>query len=225
MKWAFSIRRKLRVAIFMAILMLFIILFSLIGSYNIKKISSSFKSIYEDRLIPATDLYYLADKIDNRRHELLLFLHTETSDPQQIKNYIGHTDSEINALLKKYENTHLVRAESEHLRDLKVKLGNVRRDEKLLLAAASDNRETAAKMYLNSTLPLFQELSNHLMELIRVQTEVGKDLLKDSQSISSSTDFISSLQIVIAIILGLMIIILVTTSKEFVVKSSDFRMN
>lgn len=225
MKWAFSIRRKLRLAIFMATLMLFIILFSLIGSYNIQKISSSFRSIYEDRLIPATDLYYIANKIDNRRHELLLFLHTNTSDSEKIQNFMKQTDSEIDNLLSKYEKTQLVKAEADHLVDLKVKLNNFRRDEKLLLAAALDNKETATRLYLSSTLPLFHELNNHLMELMGVQTEVGKNLLKDSLGISSSTDFISNLQIVIAIILGLMIVTLVATNKELVVKSSNFRMN
>jgi hypothetical protein len=225
MKWAFAIQRKIRLAITLAILMLFIIIFSLIESYNTARISRSFNSIYEDRLIPAVDLYFMADHIHKKRHQLSIFIFTENIKPDEIKLFLEKENNDVDKLISKYENTHLVKTEANHLARLKRNLIEYRRDELMLIATAEHNKETAKKLYLNTMQNLYNELNKDLMELTQVQTQVGKKLLAESVNSKSSSTLISNLQLIITIILGFIIIILVMTNKQIVVKQDKYNLN
>ncbi|MES3018811.1 MAG: MCP four helix bundle domain-containing protein [Bacteroidota bacterium] len=225
MKWAFAIQRKIRLAIMLAVLMLSIIIFSLLESYNVTRISTSFNSIYEDRLIPAVDLYSIADHIHGKRNQLFTFLFTDKISQSEIENYLGVENSKLDKLISKYESTYLVKAESNYLNRLKKNLTDYRRDELLLIKTAKENKETARNLYLNTTDHLYNDLNKDLMRLTQVQTEVGRELLKESQNSQSSSGFISQLQFVVAIILGLVIMILVITDKQVHVRQEKYNLN
>lgn len=225
MKWAFAIQRKIRLAIMLAVLMLFIIIFSLLESYNVTRISKSFTSIYEDRLIPAVDLYSIADHIHSKRNELFTFLFTDNISRLEIENHIQEENSKLDRLISKYENTHLVLAETNYLISLKKNLADYKRDEMLLIKTAGENKEAARKLYLKITVHLYNQLNKDLMRLTQVQTEVGRELLKESQNSESSSGFISQLQFIIAIILGLIIMILVITDKQVHVRQEKYNLN
>ena len=225
MKFAFAIQRKIRLAIMLAVLMLFIIIFSLMESYNVTRISKSFNSIYEDRLIPAVDLFSIADHIHSKRNQLSIFLFTDKISSSEIINYINYENVRLDKLINKYESTHLVRAETDYLIRLKKNLGDHRRDELALIKTAAKDKEIARNLYLNSTVHLYNELTKDLMRLTQVQTRVGRELLRDSQISQSSSGFISQLQFVIAIILGLVIMILVVTDKQVNIRQEKYKLN
>lgn len=225
MKWAFAIQRKIRLAIMLAVLMLFIIIFSLLESYNVTRISKSFNSIYEDRLIPAVDLYSIADHIHSKRNQLFTFLFTDNITPSVIEKYISNENAKLDKLISKYESTYLVRAESNYLNSLKKNLTDYRRDELMLINIAKENKENARNLYLNTTDHLYNNLNKDLMRLTQVQTQVGRELLRESQNSQSSSGFISQLQIVIAIILGLIIMILVITDKQVHIRQEKYNLN
>jgi hypothetical protein len=225
MKWAFAIQRKIRLAIVLAIMMLCVILFSLMESYNVSTISRSFNSIYEDRLIPAVDLYAISDHIHTKRTKLVTFLFTGKISQDKISLALSSSNIQLDSLISKYENTYLVKAETNHLANLKKNLKTFERDELLLITAASENKEFAKTLYLNTTIQLYDELDKDLIELIKVQSEIGKELLAESVKSQLSSDFISRLQIMIAIILGLIIMILIITDKQVLLKQEKFNMN
>ena len=225
MKWAFAIQRKIRLAIVLAIMMLFVILFSLMETYNVSKISKSFNSIYEDRLIPAVDLYAISGHIHTKRNKLVTFLFTGKISTEEISHALSSSNKQLDSLISKYENTYLVKAETNHLQNLKKNLKTFERDELLLINAASENKELAKTLYLNTSVQLYDELDKDLIELTKVQSEIGKELLAESVKSQLSSDFISRLQIIIAIILGLIIMILILTDKQVVLKQEKFNLN
>jgi len=225
MKWAFAIQSKIRLAILLAILMLFIIIFSLVESYNMTRISKSFNSIYEDRLIPAVDLYSIADHIHSKRDYMITYLFTDKLSTEEVKELIRKESSDLDTLLEKYENTYLVKAEANHLSSLKKNISDYRRDETLLIQTSERNKEEAINLYLNTTVNVYENLNRDLRQLTKVQTEVGRELMKESQNSQSNSDFVSRLQFIIAIILGLMIIILVITDKQVNIKQEKYRLN
>jgi len=225
MKWAFAIQRKIRLAIVLAITMLCVIFFSLIESYNVSSISKSFHSIYEDRLIPAVDLYAISWHIHTKRNKLVTFLFTDKINPNEISLALNSSNIKLDSLISKYENTHLVKAETNHLANLKKNIKTFERDELLLVNAASESKDFAKNLYLNTTVQLYDELDKDLIELTRVQSEIGKELLAESVKSQLSSDFISRLQIIIAIILGLIIMILILTDKQVVLKQEKFNLN
>ena len=206
-------------------LMLFIIIFSLLESHNVTRISKSFNSIYEDRLIPAVDLYSIADHIHSKRNKLFTFLFTDEISPADLKIYIKSENDKLDKLISKYENTHLVKAETNYLSSLKRNISSYRRDELLLIKTAEHNKESAKNLYLSTTVHLYNDLTKDLMRLTQVQTEVGRELLKESQDSQSSSWFISQLQFVVAIILGLIIMILVITDKQVHVRQEKYNLN
>jgi hypothetical protein len=225
MKWAFAVQRKIRLAIMLAVLMLFIMIFSLLESYNITRISKSFNSIYEDRLIPAVDLYSIADHIHSKRNQLFTYLFTDRISRSEIDTYIREENAKMDKLISKYESTYLVKAESNYLSSLKKNIRDYRRDELLLITTADKNKEAAKNLYLSTTVHLYNELNKDLMRLTQVQTQVGKELLTESKKSESSSGFITQLQFVIAIILGLVIMILVITDKQVHIRQDKYNLN
>ena len=225
MKWAFAIQRKLRLAIMLAVMMLFIIIFSLIESYNVTRISRSMKSIYEDRLIPAVDLYTITGHVQNNRHQLFMYLFTESISHEQITEYLKTSSKELDHLIRKYETTHLVKAETNRLIRLKKNLENFQRDVLMVVAAAEHDKETAKKMYISSLSVIYDQLSQDLYHLTHVQTSVGKELLTESINSKASSTLITKLQIVITIILGLIIMILIITNKQVLLRQEKYTMN
>jgi len=225
MKWAFAIQRKIRLAIALAVLMLLVILFSLLESYNVSRISKSFNSIYEDRLIPAVDLYSISGHIQTKRNKLVSFLFTNNLNSDEIRTVLNSENKLLDTLISKYENTYLVKAETNHLQNLKKNLKIFERDELLLINAAMESKEFAINLYLNTTIKLYDEIDKDLMELTRVQSEIGKELLAESVKSQSSSSFISQLQIIVAIILGLIIMILIITDKQVLIKQEKYKLN
>ena len=225
MKWAFAIQRKIRLAIALAVMMLLVILFSLLESYNVSRISKSFNSIYEDRLIPAVDLYSISAHIQTKRNKLVTFLFTDNISSDEIRTVLSSENKQLDTLINKYENTYLVKAETNHLQNLKKNLKIFERDELLLISAAAESREFAINLYLNTTVKLYDEIDKDLIELTRVQSEIGKELLAESVKSQSSSSFISQLQIIVAIILGLIIMILIITDKQVVLKQEKYNLN
>ena len=225
MKWAFAIQRKIRLAIALAIMMLLIILLSLWESYNVNKISKSFRSIYEDRLIPAVDLYLISGHIQNKRNKLVSFLFTDKISVEEIKYVLSLENKQLDTLINKYQKTYLVKAETNHLQNLKKNLKIFERDELLLINASLENKEFARNLYLNTTINFYDNIDQDLILLTQVQTQIGKELLAESSKSQSSSSLISQLQIVVAIILGLIIMILIITDKQVILKQEKYNLN
>lgn len=225
MKWAFAIQRKIRLAIVLAIMMLFVISLSLFESYNVSKISKSFNSIYKDRLIPAVDLYAISGHIQNKRNILFDYLFTDNLNKEEIRAKLNSSNQILDTLISKYENTYLVKEETNYLAHIKKNLKTFERDEILLIYAALESKDLAKSLYLNTTLKLYDELDKDLLELTRVQSEIGKELMAEFVKSQSSLYFISQLQIIVAIILGIIIMILIITDKQVILKQEKYNLN
>ena len=225
MKWAFAVQRKIRLAIVLAVMMLFIIAFSLIESYNVSRISGSINSIYEDRLIPAVDLYLMADHIHSKQSQLVSYLFASDEGEAEVRKSLLTTNKSLDSLILKYGKTYLVDAENNHLQSLKQNLQSVKQDELMVINTANLHKEVAQKLYLNNMLPAYEKLNADLMQLSHLQTQVGKELLSESRKSQASSDFITQLQLAVTIILGLIIMILVITGKQVMVTQEKYKLN
>jgi hypothetical protein len=225
MKLAFAIQRKIRLAIALAIMMFFSIILSLVESYNINKIAKSFNSIYEDRLIPAVDLYTIANHIQDKRQQLFSFLFRDSVSQEVLASSLKTTDAKLDTLINKYENTFLVKTETNYLAHLKKNLQDFRKEEQALIMTYLKDEEKAKSLYLNRTILVYDELNKDLIQLTQVQTQVGKELMAESRKSQASSSFITKLQLFIAIILGLVIMILILTDKQVLLKREKFNLN
>jgi hypothetical protein len=156
---------------------------------------------------------------------LVSFLFTDKISVEEIKNVLSLENKQLDTLINKYEKTYLVKAETNHLQNLKKNLKIFERDELLLINASLENKEFARNLYLNTTINFYENIDQDLILLTQVQTQIGKELLAESNKSQSSSSLISQLQIVVAIILGLIIMILIITDKQVILKQEKYNLN
>lgn len=226
MKWTYVIQQKLKIALLLGCIMLLIIVTNLLSRRSIENINKSFNSIYEDRLIPATELFYLSDNLHNKRLLMEKFLLNKEHGTAAIRNQLLSHSRQIDSLILKYEGTYLVKKEFSSLSNLKHQLNDYKKVEQSILILAGEGRkEEAQKLYESKGDAMILSSLGHLKELAQIQFEVGKDLLKDSESMIMNTDTLSTLQIIIAIVIGVIIQGFIFSSKVVSVAKEKFNLN
>lgn len=228
MKFSYSLKQKSKIALLLFLIMACTILIRVLEDRSIKNMERAFSSLYDDRLIPATDIFYIKEKLYAKRLILENFVTAEddTTSYLNLKSNLTQHDFEIDSLLKKYSKTFLVLNEKSRLDDLKLKLVEYRTIEKTILANASNLDKAALKKLFNGNFNIaFVDLSALLLELTKIQTVVGEELREESKKIVSGTNLYSSLQIVLAIIIGILIVSIVFASNVINVKNDNFKLN
>jgi hypothetical protein len=227
MKWTFIIREKLKVAFLLAGIMLMIGLTNMMERRNVKNLDQSFSSIYYDRLIPATDIFYLTSGLYNRRMLMEQFLFTESkSSLADLRKGLGSHSDSIMHLIAKFEKTLLVKDESLYLAEFKRMVLHYNQVESRILdvwtrqspAHAQNLYETEGKVDLQRTI-------QYLEELTRIQSSVGLDLIRNSKGIASSSDLLMTLQIAVVLVIGLLIHGLIAASRITGQKNERFNLN
>ncbi|GAA4414036.1 hypothetical protein GCM10023187_42990 [Nibrella viscosa] len=227
MKWSFVIQQKIKAALLLTGIMVFVTLNTVISRSNIRGIDKSFSSIYQDRLLPAVDLVYLSENLYNKR--LLLEEHLMAGNrltPTQIRGQLSHYNARIDSLIRKVEETYLIQKESESLQAFKQSVQTYAGMEQRMLSL-SETGQTAArnKLYTTDSAVPFRSAIRHLNELTNIQSEVGRQLMKESHSESAMVDLIATLQIALAIITGALILGLIHSSSIIKQNPRSFPLN
>ena len=226
MRWAFVIQQKLKVAVLLLGVMLVVILFTIIERRNIEAINQSVTSIYKDRLVPATDIFYLTETIYNKRLEMEKLLSSNIIDLGAYQVKAAEHDKLMNSLVGSFQKTYLVDEESVFLKNFIIAAGKYSQvEDKIIGLVASGNKSAAVNLYKNQGEPLLTKNIHSLSALAKIQTKVGSELMNDSKGIAASSDLLSTLQMSVVIILGLMIVGLVTASKLVSPQVRDFNLN
>ena len=69
------------------------------------------------------------------------------------------------------------------------------------------------------------ETLTKLSALIKIQSKVGNDLIKGSKIFVSGTKVYSTLQVILAIVIGIMIVAIVSASNAVKIQSEKFNLN
>lgn len=227
MKWTFIVQQKVKVAVLMGSVMLLIALTNLMEQKNLESMSKSFSSIYYDRLIPATDIFYLTEHLYSKRllMENLLYSANSTTK-EEVKNSLAGHNQEISSLVNKFSQTYLVELESKTLEEFRMEIEDYNNIENKIIALyESKSRQDAIALYESEGKPnLLKNLAN-LKDLTRIQSTVGLELIKDSRGVISSSNILMSLQIIITIIIGMCAQALVMASRMTNRTSSNVNLN
>lgn len=215
MRWSFIIQQKFKAALLLGSVMLMIILGTMILNHNIRGIDQSISSIYSDRLIPATTIIYLSENLYGKRLEIekfLFFENTKTVDDvsKTLRNYEQSTDS----LLTAFSKTVLTNEEVKSL--LKLKNGykaSLDLQTEILAFHGDGNLTMARKLFEGEGLRIFQNNVLSLNNLAGIQSEVGEELMKESKRGMANMILISSLQIALIVVIGILILVLIKTSR------------
>jgi hypothetical protein len=215
MKWSFVIQQKLKTALLLSGIMLMIISGTLISSNNMRGIDKSFSSIYQDRLIPTTTIIYLTENLYSKRLSLEKFLlSNDLKTAEHITaQLLSHNDN-IDSLIHAFEKTYLVNQEIKSLAAFKNRVTEYVLLEKMILSFyTSGNPEAGKKLFEGAGAITFQSTIHNLNELTSIQSDIGKELVTESKGNIASVGMISFLQISLAIIIGLVILVFIQSSK------------
>ncbi len=94
MAFKHTVKQKSKIAIFLFGVMACTILIRLLEDKSIKEMNNAFISMYNDRLIPATDLFYLAENLYAKRYLLESMIERKSTDSRtEIIKKLGSHDS------------------------------------------------------------------------------------------------------------------------------------
>ncbi|WP_406827301.1 MCP four helix bundle domain-containing protein [Pedobacter sp. KACC 23697] len=224
MKFAFSLKNKLKTAFLLFCIMCCTLMIRFLEDKSVEKINDSFISMYNDRLVPATDLYFIAENLYYKNailQEVLLGNDVVQGSIALVK--MNKHNRKIDSVINKYERTFLVKQEKSYLDELKKSLLVQQHVETKMLnvAGAQEGRtiyESKGKNAVNQTL-------TKLSALIKIQSKVGNDLIKGSRIFVSGTKIYSTLQVILAIVIGIMIVYIVSASNMVKITSDKFNLN
>jgi hypothetical protein len=226
MRFAYSIKQKMKIAILLFCIMACTILIRILEDKSVKNMNESFVSMYNDRLIPATDLYYMAEHIHAKSFLLEDALYADVFNGDSIGRQLDRHNAILDSLIQKYEKTFLVKQEKQGLNSLKNSILKSSEIEKSILQMVKQHSVAAGKaLYHSRGRAIFRESTQKLTELIGIQTQVGQELIQDSEFMVSGSKIYSTMQVALAILIGILIVGIVFTSNVVNIRNDKFKLN
>lgn len=205
--------------------MFFVLLTGILGSRNLNNINRSVNTIYNDRLIPAADVYYISHNLHNKMAVLNEMLEENNADAQKV-NKLEAINKKISGLLSDFEDTYLVKGETVFIDNFKRSYTAYNNAEATALRLIKGGQVSAAQMIYNNDLKDAHNNSLKVLdELINIQSNVGHDIIKESQLNANVFNLLSKLQIAVAIVIGALITRLVMSSRLTTIPAEKYKLN
>lgn len=193
MNWFRQLKYKTRIGLLLVAIMGIILLNNISGRSNYADLDQSMTSLYKDRLMPATYIFRLSDHLYQKK---LLHDQPAPGQPAQLQQH----DAAMRNLIRDYEATRLTAEEQQQWLIFKQQLQQYDR-------AVTRGQTVLATQSFDRALKCLEALST-------IQTGEGNQLRQSSSAIISATAVRSSFEIVLVILLGMVTVLLVGTSKE-----------
>jgi len=227
MRFAYTLKQKTKIATLLFFVMACSILIRILEDKSVKSMNKSFMSMYNDRLIPVTDLYYIAEHMHAKQalFERSLFSR-DSSDLATINERINLRNAAVDSLINKYEKTQLVDQEKKSLDIFKNRWMKAAVIEKDIIQMITGNAmDKGRKLYENTGRQAIQGSIQKLSELISIQSKVGQELIQDSVFMVSGSKIYSALQLALAILIGITIVAIISASNVIKLKNDKFNLN
>lgn len=226
MKWTFIIQQKIKVISLLTAMIALICVTNYLEHRNLNQIDESFNSIYYDRLIPAEEVFHMTQNLYNQRILMESALRSKLPVSYHVDNALDELVRDTETRVVDFEKTFLVKHESYALSTFKRDLFEYEKIETKIIAALNDReQEEALKIYHSQLCPKFTETLRKLEDLASIQTSVGKGIFEQSRSAISSSTLVLTLQIIAAIIIGLMVHALIIASRMANINANNFHLN
>lgn len=227
MRFAYSVKQKVKIAVLLFFIMTCSVLIRILEDKSVKNMNESFITLYNDRLIPAMDLYHIVENLYARRNIIESVLYSNAvADELGLKHNLSRYNHNIDSLLQKYEKTYLVQQEKVQLQDLKQNLSSILRMEQDLVSNIYNNQAAASlRLYEDRGKRMFSSATMHLTKLIDTQKQVGNEIIEQTEKIVSGTKIYSNLQLALAILIGILIVGILFTSNVVNIRNDKYNLN
>lgn len=205
------------------------ILIRFLEDRSVDSMNKSFISMYNDRLIPAADLFYIAENANAKKlclEDALYGRPGQQIEKGNLEVVVRQFNKRMDSLISKYQKTYLVGAEKTGLAALNAMLFRSRQLEKQVLELILTGNQAAAQSYYEHRYMAVAELAvQQLSDLMAIQKQIGEELIKDSEFMVSGSKLYSALQIALAIVIGMLIVGLVFSSNMVKISNDKFHLN
>lgn len=213
MKWMYSLKQKTTAALILSLVIVLTLLTNFFDQRNYKKLEASFTSIYEDRLLAESYLFNLYDNL-KKKQDIFQVSGYEEFNEKSIESKLAPLNNELDDIIVLYEDTYLTLEEDIQFykfKELNVHLKEV--ENQLALPENNENYELRSK-HNRMTEQAFAALAT----LSEIQTSEGKVIKTDFDKNILTGISNSRFEITILIVIGLIIIGLIFSSRSMQIK-------
>jgi len=227
MRFAYSLKQKVKIATLLFFVMACSILITILEEKSVNKMNESFSSLYNDRLIPAMDLFQVVEIVYSKKSLIEELIYRDNpADLNASAATLNRSNFTIDSLIGKYEKTFLVQQEKELLLLLKHQLSDLVETEKTILQLlTSDNKRKAHNLFEGSGQVTSDRIVKNVSNLMRTQKQVGTEIITDTAFVISGSRIYSNLQIALAVVIGILIVGILFTSNVVYIKNDKFNLN
>ena len=227
MRFAYSLKQKVKIATLLFFVMTCSILITILEEKSVNKMNESFTSLYNDRLIPAMDLFQVVEIVYSKKSLLEELIYRDNrADLSSTSATLKRSNFTIDSLIGKYEKTFLVQKEKELLLLLKHQLTElVETEQAILQLLTSENKSKAHNLFEGSGQITADRIVKNVSNLMRTQKQVGTEIITDTAFVVSGSRIYSNLQIALAVVIGILIVGILFTSNVVYIKNDKFNLN
>lgn len=228
MKGTFYLKQKTKIALLLFCIMACSILINFLEDKSVKDMNISYRSLYNDRLVPSILLHEINIIAIEKNQSLANFLKkTTNADLAYLLTQLEAGNKRIDSTISVYEQTYLVDTEIIQLKNLKDNLNDIKKYESFITRLLQNGKfEAAQSIYELEGQSLNLHTTNLVTSLMAIHIKVGHDMMDDVENIVSGTKLYSSLQIGLAILIGLLIMnILFAVKSTRTAAPKDYHLN
>lgn len=178
MEWLKKLKIADKLLLLVVVSLSFVVFVGLVGLIYTNKANGDMSELYNDRLIPIRDLSAMSINSNTSNADLLAMLLSDTYQKKQ--NYYNDLKSrgkENSELLKKYEETVLLKEEQEVLPNMKkARDAYVTSREKVAKMAFAGKAQAGLAIYRSETKSDFISYISNLQKLIDINTKTAENI-------------------------------------------------
>ncbi|MEX0966061.1 MAG: MCP four helix bundle domain-containing protein [Bacteroidia bacterium] len=187
MKWIYSRKQKLIIAVTLIVVLAMAVWSNLSERNKLEKLNHSFVSIYEDRLLVESYIYKLSELL----HKKEAIINSNSGNSRSTKKELHKLDNEINDLIAQYEVTFLTTAEAIYFQRLKDILDDGKKAE-----SNGGSLRAEEQKKIRSSLLILSKLSD-------IQVAEGARIKDESKKLMLGSAVSSQFDMALLIIIGL----------------------
>ncbi|WP_226390283.1 MCP four helix bundle domain-containing protein [Penaeicola halotolerans] len=210
MHWFYKNKHKSKLSALFVGLVVLVMLVGIIGLSTVGKLSDSFKTLYDDRLVPERNVAKMMELFYETEIGLESFVYSNADvvSPELVQRAIAKRKTDLNLLIAELAETYLVDDEKLYLQQFKDSYAAYKEVEKEIIRLKMEGKgEEAEKMLQQKGQESLHSVISHLQELMNIQLEVGKTLYTDVENITGNVKVlflvIMGIALVSVIIVGL----------------------
>ena len=215
MNWKAIFTGSLRGIIALVVLILAIVASNIYEKRLLEDNQDSANSLYADRLQPSTYLFEIKQLLANK---LFLLEHMDSSvRPQYYQSQLKEIDQHIAVLVEKYEATYMPPQEKESFESLK--------SQAALFRTESDKFVMGKDVSVEKLQMLAKRLDANLLKLNQMQGQIAHELLERYLKNVAMGSSLNTLQIILAIFVGMIVMLFFTKKKLVLTDMKTYRLN